>query len=144
MELLIIGGLLVLVVHAACKAHNAEQAAAAAQAVGLPPNDAIAPTGTASMPSPATAMGAPGAHGQYQTQLDTNSVVPQNLTGFFTVTGTQPGTKGIPAPFVPGGVWNGNDAVPARTKTLGTQARPGNPSNLNPGALPSATPLFKL
>jgi hypothetical protein len=143
MELLLIGGLLVLVVHAACKANAAEQAATAAQATGVPPNTAVAPTGTTSTPSPATALGAPGAHGQYETQLDTNAAWPGNFAGYYTTTGTQPGTGGIPAPFVPGGAWNGFNAVPARTRQLNTAQQPGMTQTLAPG-MTTPTPIFKL
>lgn len=139
MEFLFIGGLVLLVVHAACKLNAAKQAASSADVSNLPPNTAITAFGATPTPSPASAMGAPGASNMYTTKLDTNSQYPTNGAGSYTVTGTPPGTNGIPQSFVPSTADAGYDAYPSYNKSLATQNKDPRVSTVNPGMLSSGT-----
>lgn len=133
MEFLLIAGLLVVMVHAACKANSAEQAASAAQITqpaSVSPT-AVTPFAGTGTPSPATAQGAPGANGQFSVKLNTTSYDPTSAAGYYTLSGTVPGTNGVPTSMTPGAVFAGYDNTPAAQKQLSTLRRPGNVGTVN-------------
>lgn len=127
---IIIALLALAVVHAASKAQTME-AANAAQAQTLPPNTAIAATGATPTPSPASAMGAPGAAGSFEIKLDTNSTYPTSSAAAYTKSGVWPGQSGLPLPMVPGAFQAGFNATPLSDKSLSTQTRPARLNNQN-------------
>jgi len=133
MGFVLIAGLVLLVCHAAAKVNAAEAAASATQATSLPPNTAIAATGTTPTPSPASAQGAPGAAANFEVKLNTNTTYPTSLLGAYTVSGTFPGQAGIPQNQVPGMFQAGFNSQPETDAALATQTRPRrlNSSNFN-------------
>lgn len=141
MGAVIVVGLALLVVHAACKANALLQAATAAQASNLPsPSPVTTGTATGTL-SPASSLGAPGAFAGYETMLDTNSTVPNNGAANYTNTDVPLGTQGIPLPMVPGTVFNGFNPNPSTNKALNTQTKPRQSFHM---PFYPATPIFKL
>lgn len=141
MGAVIVVGLALLVVHAACKANALSQAASAAQATNLPNPSPVTAGSATSTPSPASSLGAPGMFNGYEIMLDTNTVYPGNGAAMYTITEVYPGTQGIPLPMVPGVASNGFNPNPSSNKTLTTQTKPKVPFA---APLYPATPIFKL
>lgn len=127
---IVIGLLILLVAHAGSKAIALEtQVTAANGNPTVPPDTSIAATGANPTPSPATALGAPTAASADIVMLQTNSKFALPLPSFYMVGLEQSGLQGVPLPMVPGGQFNGYNAVPSRTKQLLTNKPPATTSS---------------
>jgi hypothetical protein len=129
--IIVIGVLLLLVTHAGSKVVTLEASVndATNAQTDLPPNTSVAATGANPTPSPATALGAPGASQAAITRLEVNSRFALPNPTFYAVSAEQAGLSGVPLPAVPGRNFNGFNAVPARTKSLLTGAQPATTSS---------------